>query len=623
MSLIKQRVLWANYPGEVLAKELLPCFPSLASTTYRLDQSEVRFLMTALSPLYSQMLETLANPVAAASGVEPEQCKIILRESVVLITYTLFDRMFRLAKILADENLEGLVVATQQGIYPTSNGQLSALTDGSPEFNQYLIVQLAASIWAIPEVRLASPMLNDVRNTKKTNNLNFAQPGLWQRVRRKWSKIISRQFGTFPTLRLANIDDPLLDGGLYAAGQLLWLEDLSHENDTQRDHALRNTLAEQLKAGFFSVLTDQILSRLGKLAPFVPARVAAIYSKLLSELIPPERLEGIAAYPKYEAKLASLSAPALFFCAMPGGQDIHWIAAAKKLRIPVVGVQHGAHYGFSSQPCFLDTEFAYCDKFVTWGWSDFPQHPLSSKIRAIALPSPWLSERASLWKQIQTLRQGQGQRQRRPHDVLLMSDRIQVFPPSVSTLRMSRVDFLPEINRTLQALVSELAQRKIRLLNKPFNYTSRDIQRQVLDGLLHEFPEHYAEYEKLDKGLTQNLLERAWLVLWDEPGTGFFECLVGGIPCMVCWERMTSCEEDYARPYFQKLEDVGLLHSSPTSLAKAIQCFLNEPEAWLNDRERNTVIRQVTDRFAQTDKAWNIAWKAALKTLASDGLIGP
>ena len=73
---------------------------------------------------------------------------------------------------------------------------------------------------------------------------------------------------------------------------------------------------------------------------------------------------------------------------------------------------------------------------------------------------------------------------------------------------LQRLDFLGRLNAATYILVSELARRDIRVLNKPFNYTSRDMQADVLNRLAGEFPDQYREHPKLDKGLTAELLQK-------------------------------------------------------------------------------------------------------------------
>ena len=526
------RVLWANHPGESLDGNMVSFFPDADSNAQSLSPSEVGFLMTGLSPVYDEVLDTFSHLAASETGLDKASYQVILREPVVLITYLLLDRMLRLNKVLGQTGRLGLNVATRNGVsLPKTTSHLIGLVDGSQEFNQYLISSLASKIWQLPSLILERSQPQDVRNPTPTRNLNFDHPSFLVRINRKIFRTFSSCFGKIPALRLANVEAALLDKGLYGVDKLMWLHPLPFDNTHDRNFSLRQKLRRQLSKALGSVLCEEFFSQHFGLGKREAQKALGVFSELLLELTPPDRLEGMPRYLKCEQHLKTLGAPALVFCGMPSGEDIHWIAAARKLRIPVIGVQHGVHYGFTNHACFIETELAYCDCFVTWGWDQFPTHPLSRDTKAIVLPSPWLSERANKWKSVPSLRKGG--RSSRPHDVLLMSDRIQSFPPSIYTLRMSRLDFLSQLNSSTSGIVSELAHRRIRVLHKPYNYTSRDIQAKVHDRLAIDFPDYYSEYKELDKGLSLRLMQSAWLVLWDEPGTGFFECLLGGIPSMV------------------------------------------------------------------------------------------
>ena len=41
--------------------------------------------------------------------------------------------------------------------------------------------------------------------------------------------------------------------------------------------------------------------------------------------------------------------------------------------------------------------------------------------------------------------------------------------------------------------------------------------------------------DRFDKGFNYDLLEKCSIVLWDQPSTGFMECITSGIPTMILW----------------------------------------------------------------------------------------
>ena len=256
------RVLWANRPGELLTDELIACFPSVESEAYSLSPSELDLLMTGLSPRYATVLEVLSRLVAIEIGADRETSRIILRESVVLITYVLLDRILRLNKILTREGEAGLVVAAQNGIsLPKTNAQLIGLVDGSQEFNQHLIWRLTSSIWQLNTVKLERSPLSDVRNPTPTGNLNFDHPGLLTRIKRKVSVMLSASLGRIPVLRLANIEAALLDKGLYGVGKLRRVHPLPANRAPDRNYSLRQRLLPQLSEELGAVMCNDLFRK--------------------------------------------------------------------------------------------------------------------------------------------------------------------------------------------------------------------------------------------------------------------------------------------------------------------------------------------------------------------------
>ncbi|QDC51251.1 hypothetical protein FIT74_04345 [Candidatus Methylopumilus universalis] len=601
-----------------MANEFIPCFPSLDSPGCGLSQREINFLIKGLPPFYNLILDSLSSAVAITTDKDLEPCKVILRESVVLITYLLLDRTLRLRKVISQQNLAELSVATQTYTFNLkSNANLLSLVDNSQQFNQYIFFRLASFVWQLPgkEVNLMHASQNI--NSSSIKNLNFDTPGLLTRIRRKIFRSLSARLGRVPALRLANIEEVLLDKGFYGIGKLKWLDPVVSEGICEKNLLLRQQVSTVLREKIALILSDDLFIRQIGMDKLTSKRAAEIFCELLVELIPLDSLEGIPNYLVCERHLKLISAPALFFCAMPGMDEIYWIAAARKLGIPVIGVQHGVHYGFVDHSCLVEMELAYCDYFVTWGWDEFSINPVFQKIHAIPLPSPWLSERTKRSRNRERLRKGQ--RNQRPYDVLLMSDRIQSFPPTINTLRVSRRDFLGQLNVAIWNIISELAKKQVRVLNKPFNLDSREMQSDVLNRLAAEYPNYYFEYQELNKGLSDRLLRSAWVIIWDEPGTGFFECLSSGVPSMLYWERLTTHEEEHARPYFQLLEEVGLLHTNAITLAEAVKNFLDAPEDWINNKNRCMAIQKVVERFSKVDDSWSAHWKDFMAGLTQKG----
>ena len=124
--------------------------------------------------------------------------------------------------------------------------------------------------------------------------------------------------------------------------------------------------------------------------------------------------------------------------------------------------------------------------------------------------------------------------------------------------------------------------------------------------------------DKFDKGLSDSLLRKGKLFLWDQPGTGFLECLSGGIPTMLLWTRLFCEEEDWCRNDFRELEKAGIIHRTTQSLIKELKIFLSDPALWMNNSSRKVIINKFTNKYALTNDKWWLVWRDYLKKLKKE-----
>ena len=123
--------------------------------------------------------------------------------------------------------------------------------------------------------------------------------------------------------------------------------------------------------------------------------------------------------------------------------------------------------------------------------------------------------------------------------------------------------------------------------------------------------------DNYDKGLTFELLEKCNLVLFDQPSTGFFECVNCNIPTMVLVPSFYEFE-DWCINDFKLLEESGLLHYSSKSLIDEMEKFLLNPSAWMNNSQRKLIIKNFSTKYALTDNKWWVSWRIFLKQLKKD-----
>ena len=339
-------------------------------------------------------------------------------------------------------------------------------------------------------------------------------------------------------------------------------------------------------------------------------KIETAFLDYLLTYFPLTRLEGL---PKRfdfaRSRLRRFEGRDVLFSGCGSTHTAYFLAAAVSLGMRVTGVQHGAHYGFAEAPCITELEFPHCERFVTWGATTIDRGRTNSPIKSIPLPSPWLSEKRYQWLELQKSRIGKKMK----WDLILLTDRILPFPSSIATLRMFRTDLIHDTRAWLYKFVSTVCQDGFRVLHKPFNVTAAEIFRDVIDRLKLECGDSYFLYPNLDKGVTEDLVENGGIFVFDEPGSGLFECLVSGIPAMSFWPYRLFRIPSAAAPYIDELRAVGVIHFDLESLLSGLRECLEAPEMWVENPKRRAAVERACRALAWTDISWRDSWKDFLR----------
>lgn len=601
-----ENYLWVGPPHQQAPQGRPRFFPSESDLGSRLALEDVRALQSWPSALYRDLIDSLARRSAVETFSKEEACRVLAREPVVLLTYVFLDRFLRFGRLLrSGRAVAGLGVGPLQEP-PARLDRFRAQAGASPQFNQF-VLSLLAPIWDIKTAVVDDPPPEQPLG-RGALNYNFSRPDLARRIRWKIRRELSRRLGRWPALGLAYAEPYFLDAGLIGPFKLADLHGRLPEVTRPPDAELRRRLFDAVIADCRESLRA-LLSRWG-FSETELEKTPAVFADYLSRLYPSSRLEDIPVHlPACLRRLAPLSSQPLLLSETGDVHTAYMLAAAKTLGMKVVGIQHGAHYGFFEAACYLEGEYPYFDRFITWGWNRLPDRPLCGSIKTIPLPSPWLSRRQEEWRRAFRVKPAA---QAADFDVLLMTDRLQDFPPPLNTLRLSRLDYLPELGAWLKETVLALTGAGLRVLHKPFNDASARIQKETMERLHRQAGELYSVYDQLDKGMTHELLGRCRLVLWDEPGTGFFECLVSGIPAMLYRPAVLPREASYAAADFAELEEAGLIHAGAASLTREIAAFRADPEGWMAQPRRRAAVEKACRRYAWTEEDWARRWADGL-----------
>lgn len=601
------RALAVAEPGERLPSGFVRFFPDERDGSSSLSPTDIANLTDGVSEVYAAAVDGTAAALTRRLGVAPAAALSVVRDPLVLITHVFLDRLLRL-KRLVDRDGAGAWGAPRGPLEtPVLWTSLVHGATASREFNQAVLGRVAG-VWSLAST--AAPPVPPAAAPANAANLNFAAPGLGRRIAWKSLRLSSLIAGRIPTLGLAYAESCFLDAGLIGPLRLADLHGPQDREAPPADANLRRDVVLEGSARARPAL-EALLASWG-FGPIERDSAVRAHAELCSDLFPRARLEGLLPrLRRAERALLRFAPRPLLLSEIGDDRTACMLAAARNLGMPVVGIQHGAHYGFVDAPCHIELEHAQLDRFVTWGWTRMPDHPLARRVETIPLPSPWLSERARRWRRELAAPSGG----RRKWDVLLMTERLARYPATLTTVRLNRLDALDALDSELKGVVGMLTARGLTVLHKPFNAASADAQGAAIAALRETCGGKYATHDRLDKGLSAELLSSVGIVIWDEPGGGIFECLVSGIPALLLWTPSRYPQAPRAAAPFRALEEAGILHRTAESLGEAAAAAGRDPVSWLRDGRRAALISESCRELAWADDGWAKPWGRFIDSL--------
>lgn len=248
-----------------------------------------------------------------------------------------------------------------------------------------------------------------------------------------------------------------------------------------------------------------------------------------------------------------------------------WVAKKIEINIPYIVGQHGNNYG-THRYVNPSIEEVTSKKFLTWGWTDgLPQHiptfilKKTKKIKNTYNPNGGLllielplGHRITTWDNT--------------------SEYNEYF--------LDQIDFVKKLDSTIRENLT------IRLHSGYKYQTWDDINRwKEFDQKLNVDTGN----RKIDQ-----LVSQSRIIVHSYDSTGILETLALNIPTLAFWQNDFEHLRESAKPYYQLLVDVGIIHFSPTSIAIKINEIWNNIDQWWMQSEIQHARRQFCDRYAKT-----------------------
>lgn len=592
------------------AEGLTCLFPDENGAGLSLSQQRIKALSRSYSALYLAMIAELAPEFSRETGVARRVADLVLREALVSPLHCFIDRLLRLEEF-GRRNASPAVAAAPPARDFDDAAAMRAAAQDSVVFNAGLLAEHAALLgWpTVPAQDPAEPALPTVPSGR---NANFDGENFSSKVVRKLRSLFPVFGKRLPCASLAYGDAAFREAGLL--GQRLehvWRR--TAWSNAPRDASLRERLIARPAAGCAAV--DAFLTAAGwpQARDKTPVRLAL--GAWLARQFPSAYLEGLEANLRAGTALLRSYAPRPLVVAETNDlESTMLIASARALGMPVVGLQHGGHYGYiEDHTLAVDLEYSYYDRFVTWGWEALPDWDVCRDVPATPLPCPWLSQRRVHWTR--TVPSPRRDPRGKTYDVFLLTNKIYRFPPAPSGAAVCRSDRAVELRTALATFAREASVRGLSILHKPYTVSTTVQLRGAFADMAKAAGPLYRELPPSGKGLTPERVLECGVIVWDQPGTGFLECLAAGLPSMCLWPRIYNEEEPRRAGSFKALERTGLIHREPAALTDEILRFKSDPAGWIGDPARKAAAATFSREFGWADDAWRGQWDSFFRSL--------
>jgi putative transferase (TIGR04331 family) len=340
--------------------------------------------------------------------------------------------------------------------------------------------------------------------------------------------------------------------------------------NNEPDYPIRMNIKFEGSSTFF----DEILEQL------IPLQLPTAYIEGFSTL----KKESLRVFPKNPKIIYTANA----FLSNEGFKI--WAAEKISQDAKLLIGQHGGHMGVALDYQLERHQISISDKFYTWGWQtsgDDKVKPLpggglvsfNNNVRISSNDGTILCVLANF-----------------PRYFCYMSS----FPHSTIFLRY--------INDQIQ-FAKKLSVPAMELLKFRLDSSGKygwDIEARLRDqGFANNI-------ETRQKSLLKRLSEcRICIATYN--ATVFIETFVANIPTMIFWRPEYNELRPSAKPYFDVLKQVGILHDSPDSAAALLNRICEDPLKWWNQEEIQNAKSKFCLQYANINNHWKSDWKAEIE----------
>lgn len=329
------------------------------------------------------------------------------------------------------------------------------------------------------------------------------------------------------------------------------------ETTIKPDWALRQSLSEQI-AGISSVTHFEVTR------------------SLVFEILPVCYLEGFAELTEKVQQLPWPKRPRFIFTSNNFDTDEIfklWTAQKVESGFKYVTGQHGNNYG-TYRYMYPSIEEATADKFLSWGWTDgLPQHTPAFILKTAG-------KKTSAYN---------------PNGGLLLIENLLNHRLSTWDSTQEFEAYFVDQQTFIDKLQNPIKKHLVIRLHGANTYLRWGEENRWRD---------FDTSIKLDTGTLKlsNLIAQSRLIVHSYDSTGILETLSQNLPTLAFWQNDCDHLRDNAKPYYNLLLDVGIVHLTAESAAAKVNEVWDDVDGWWAQRAVQDARKKFCDQYARVSQ---------------------
>ena len=320
----------------------------------------------------------------------------------------------------------------------------------------------------------------------------------------------------------------------------------------------------------------------------------SILDWIIAEQIPRVYVEGFADLHKKSLHTFPKQPKIIFTVNAFNGNTLFqlWSAFQVEHGAKLIGSQHGGHYGSGLWSASESHQTCICDRFYTWGW----ETSKTPKIR------PFATGKFNGIKSVTP----------NPNGTILM---VETSLPRYSYWMYSvpvgpqMLNYIDEQYRFARSVSSEVHENLFLRLY-PYDYGWNESNRWRDNcPTLKQYQGKKSIYQQLNESR---------LFIGTNNATTFLETFSANYPTVLFWNPKHWELRPSAKPFFDELRKVGILHDTPESAAEKVNEIFKDPQTWWNQNEIQETLNDFRYHFLRTSDDWLHKWKHEFQDIIAE-----